>query len=161
MGERDEKLATLTTARRFAAITVKWDAGAHAESSGHIRRPAQGGAAGGAKQLEGSLRERVRCSSLVDWPVYPRRRRTMEASSRSRNSARPMAAGDRPDRGWATSRDGGSLILSDVRGPTFAIVCDASGPRGRYDVERRRQVGVSSRDAPRLSEGGFPVYEGL
>jgi hypothetical protein len=24
------------------------------------------------KQVEASLRERVRCSSLVDWPVYPR-----------------------------------------------------------------------------------------
>jgi hypothetical protein len=33
------------------------------------------------KQPEGSLRERVRYSSLVDWPVYPRLRRTMEAST--------------------------------------------------------------------------------
>ena len=24
------------------------------------------------RKFEGSLRERVRCSSLVDWPVYPR-----------------------------------------------------------------------------------------
>jgi TolB-like protein/class 3 adenylate cyclase len=30
---------------------------------------------GGVKQLEGGLRELVRCSSLVDWPVYPRLRR--------------------------------------------------------------------------------------
>jgi hypothetical protein len=30
----------------------------------------------------------------------------------------------------------GSLILPDVRGPTFAIVCDACGRRGRYNVER-------------------------
>ena len=29
------------------------------------------------KQVEGSLRERVRCSTLVDWPVYPRLRRTI------------------------------------------------------------------------------------
>jgi hypothetical protein len=36
---------------------------------------------------EGSLRQRVRCSSLVDWPVYPRLRRTMRASTRSRKWA--------------------------------------------------------------------------
>ena len=40
------------------------------------------------KQVEGSLRERVRCSSLVDWPVYPRLRRTMEAAALARNSDR-------------------------------------------------------------------------
>ena len=31
-------------------------------------------------KFEGSLRERVRCSSLVDWPVYPRLAHTMRAS---------------------------------------------------------------------------------
>jgi hypothetical protein len=31
-------------------------------------------------------RERVRCSSLVDWPVYPRLAHTMRASKRTRNS---------------------------------------------------------------------------
>ena len=40
-----------------------------------VKRTAQGGIAGGVKQ--GSLRERVRCSSLVDWPVYPRLKRSM------------------------------------------------------------------------------------
>jgi hypothetical protein len=30
----------------------------------------------------------------------------------------------------------GSLILSDVRLPTLAIVCEACGRRGRYRVER-------------------------
>ena len=30
---------------------------------------------------EARKRERVRCSSLVDWPVYPRLRRTMQAST--------------------------------------------------------------------------------
>ena len=32
-------------------------------------------------EIEASLRERVRCSSLVDWPVYPRLRGTMQGSS--------------------------------------------------------------------------------
>jgi TolB-like protein/class 3 adenylate cyclase/Flp pilus assembly protein TadD len=36
---------------------------------------------------EGSLRERVRCSPLVDWPVYPRLRGTMQASTRARNAS--------------------------------------------------------------------------
>jgi hypothetical protein len=36
-------------------------------------------------------RERVRCSSLVDWPVYPRLRGTMQGSTRSRN--KPMRQG--------------------------------------------------------------------
>ena len=36
---------------------------------------------GGARKLE-----RVRCSSLVDWPVYPRLRRIMEGSAWARNS---------------------------------------------------------------------------
>jgi hypothetical protein len=31
--------------------------------------------------LKGSLRERVRCSPLVDWPVYPRLAHTMRASN--------------------------------------------------------------------------------
>ena len=30
----------------------------------------------------------------------------------------------------------GSLILSDVRLPTLTIVCETSGRRGRYRVER-------------------------
>ena len=30
----------------------------------------------------------------------------------------------------------GSLILSDVRGPTLAIVCELCGRRGRYNVDR-------------------------
>ena len=30
----------------------------------------------------------------------------------------------------------GSMILSDVRGPTLAIVCEPCGRRGRYRVER-------------------------
>jgi alkylhydroperoxidase/carboxymuconolactone decarboxylase family protein YurZ len=30
----------------------------------------------------------------------------------------------------------GSLTLSDVRSPTLALLCEASGRRGRYNVER-------------------------
>jgi hypothetical protein len=48
------------------------------------------------KQLEGGPRERVRGSSLVDWPVYPRLRDTMQASTRSRN--KPMQGRNFPDR---------------------------------------------------------------
>jgi hypothetical protein len=33
------------------------------------------------------------------------------------------------------SRDG-SMILSDVRGPTLTLVCEPCGRRGRYNVER-------------------------
>jgi hypothetical protein len=40
--------------------------------------------------LKARKRERVRCSSLVDWPVYPRLRGTMQASTRCRN--KPMHA---------------------------------------------------------------------
>lgn len=29
----------------------------------------------------------------------------------------------------------GSMILTDVRGPTLAIVCEACGLRWRYNVE--------------------------
>jgi hypothetical protein len=36
--------------------------------------------------LEARKRARVRCSSLVDWPVYPRLRGTMQASTLARNS---------------------------------------------------------------------------
>jgi hypothetical protein len=43
--------------------------------------------------FEGNLRERERCSSLVDWPVYPRLAHTMRASNnaqcRGRVAARP------------------------------------------------------------------------
>jgi hypothetical protein len=48
-----------------------------------VRRTAQGGAAGGVKkQPEGTVRERVRCSSLVDSPVYPRYWRPTTSSGR-------------------------------------------------------------------------------
>ena len=50
------------------------------------------GASGGMKQVEGSLRERVRCSSLVDWPDYPRLKGTMQGSECARNSAARVAA---------------------------------------------------------------------
>ena len=54
----------------------------------HRRGPAQGGAAGGGEEDElKRLRERVRCSSLVDWPVYPRLAHTMQASKGGRNAS--------------------------------------------------------------------------
>ena len=41
---------------------------------------------------EARKRERVRCSSLVDWPVYPRLRRTMQTSTGARNTGPLVAA---------------------------------------------------------------------
>ena len=41
---------------------------------------------------EARKRERVRCSSLVDWPVYPRLKGTMQGSVWARNSAAHVAA---------------------------------------------------------------------
>jgi hypothetical protein len=43
-------------------------------------------------RMKARKRERVRCSSLIDWPVYPRLKRTMRASSSSRNLARAEQA---------------------------------------------------------------------
>jgi hypothetical protein len=49
--------------------------------------------------VKGSLRERVRCSSHVDWPVYPRLRGTMQGSER------PKLSRNRPMRQWRSSKD--------------------------------------------------------
>jgi hypothetical protein len=38
--------------------------------------------------LEDAMADRLRYSSLVDWPVYPRLSRTMQGSERPRNSGR-------------------------------------------------------------------------
>ena len=38
--------------------------------------------------------------------------------------------------GWLTNARDGSLTLSDVRGPTLAIVCEPCDRRGRYSVDR-------------------------
>jgi hypothetical protein len=43
----------------------------------------------------------------------------------------------------------GSLILSDVRGPTLVLACDACGRRGRYRVERL----LSERGDAKLTDG--------
>jgi hypothetical protein len=76
---------------------------------------AQGGAAGGVK--EGSLRERVRCPSLVDWPVYPRLRGTMQGSERARNSVQPIPQCGPPEL-WASRDPGGAAFLRHIqRGP--------------------------------------------
>ena len=68
---------------------------------------------------ESSGRERVRCSSLVDWPVYPRLRHIVQGSERARNAGRgwrgrpgptyfaaPKRAGNRRDVGRADSKTG-------------------------------------------------------
>jgi hypothetical protein len=48
-----------------------------------------------ARTLRGDTRkrERVRCSPLVDWPVYPRLGNTMRGSEWARNSGRRSAPG--------------------------------------------------------------------
>ena len=69
-----------------------------------VRRPAQGEDAGGVN--EGSGRERVRCSSLVDWPVYPRLRalcrgrsvRAIRADVLVHHGLTPRLSPDRPAR---------------------------------------------------------------
>jgi hypothetical protein len=43
----------------------------------------------------------------------------------------------------------GSLILSNIRGPTLALVCEPCGRRGRYNVERLMAV---AREADRSPE---------
>jgi hypothetical protein len=46
----------------------------------------------------------------------------------------------------------GSLILSDIRSPTLALVCEACGRRGRYTVERlmAERGDTKLTDGPRL-----------
>ena len=71
---------------RHRATTRRIWLGSNPFSTAYARR--------GCRRNEASLkalRERVRCSSLVDWPVYPRLRRTMQASTNSRN--KPMLQG--------------------------------------------------------------------
>ena len=58
--------------------------------------PRRGGCQRNEAGFEASLRERVRCSSLVDWPVYPRFGRTRLTSARTRNAGRRSAPGGSP-----------------------------------------------------------------
>ena len=68
----------------------------------------------------------------------------------------------------------GSMILSDVRGPTLTIVCEPCGRRGRYKVERLMtehgdakltELLVTLADCPKRSVSVHDrceaVYEGL
>jgi hypothetical protein len=77
----------MTATSRLAAITVKW----MKEHTPRTFRPSpKVRARWGLRRSEagGGLREQVRCSSLIDWPVYPGLRPTRRPSSRSRNRAR-------------------------------------------------------------------------
>ena len=66
--------------------------------------------------FEARKRERVRCSSLVDWPVYPRLRDTMQTSTRSRNSGRRRAPqGIVVNGGYAFSRTNAGQGLNGRR----------------------------------------------
>jgi hypothetical protein len=52
---------------------------------------------------EARKREPVRCSSLVDWPVYPRLRRTMRASTPARNPTKACYTNYTVDIKWKFS----------------------------------------------------------
>jgi hypothetical protein len=91
--------------------------------------------------LEGSLRERVRWSSLVDWPVYPRLRRTMRASSCSSNA-------DRRNPPNAASPSRSARNHAPLATPVERRACDipsAARIRGPGEGEERcLRVGVST-----------------
>jgi hypothetical protein len=67
--------------------------GHHVSSSPRLK---QRGTPPRTLRLKARRRERVRCSSLVDCPVYPRLRDTMQASTRSCN--KPMPGRNFPER---------------------------------------------------------------
>ena len=85
----DEAKAALAEARRRdPELTVKWMIDHTPESSGRCSTAsARRGCRRNEASLKAALRERVRCSSLVDWPVYPRLRRTMLTTPPKRNPA--------------------------------------------------------------------------
>ena len=87
------------------------------------------------KQLESSLWERVPCSLLVDWPVYPRLRRTM----------RDLVV--LPQSGATTRRAG--LTQMGMRGLT--VVCRRWGAPDGGSSEQFRPSSLGNR-APSASE---------
>ena len=78
----DKAKAALAEARhRNPAITVKWMMEHTQNLPAVLDGLRKAGCQRNEASLKGSLRERVRCSSLVDWPVYPRLAHTMRASN--------------------------------------------------------------------------------
>jgi hypothetical protein len=79
------------------------------------------------RKHEGSLQERVRCSSLVDWPVYPRLAYTTRASNHAQCLAR------RNGSQYAYAGQGGYPVCrtSTVRGETPDGHDGWSGNEGR------------------------------
>jgi TolB-like protein len=75
----------------------------------YLRGPAQSRDAGGVS--EGSLQERVRCWSLVDWPVYPRLSRIMRDSPRSCNLAAMTLRAGKPDFSNSPAAGGGRAAI--------------------------------------------------
>ena len=64
--------------------------------------------------MKARKRERVRCSSLVDWPVYPRLRRTMLTTTPKRNPASKSTRSDAVlDRLGAMRRRGEGIVTSN------------------------------------------------
>jgi hypothetical protein len=75
-------------------------------------------------------RERVRCSSHADWPVYPRLRRTMQGSERARNSGRrgpPTRPPPRHARNHSLLADPAERISSNTPAPPHSVRNRASG----------------------------------
>jgi hypothetical protein len=72
--------------------------------------------------LKARKRERVRCSSLVGWPVYPRLRRTMQASMDARNAG--LTRAESAERTPVCGR------LRGPRSPVLAFFCLTLGRPG-------------------------------
>jgi hypothetical protein len=110
---------------------------------------------GGVTQPEGSLRKRMRCSWLVDWPVYPRLRRTMGASTRWCNDRRSTI-----HTALTTHRPAGApSILS--RRPKVTTARRSSPPRqSRRRAARARptrSIGHASQHRPATSHTSRPI----
>ena len=81
-GKMEEATSALAEARRLnPQLTLKWEQTHSVNIPPLLEGLRKAGCRRNESRFEGSLRERVRCSSLVDWPVYPRWRRTVQGSN--------------------------------------------------------------------------------
>src|SRR5271166_3577686 len=101
-------------------------------------------------RLEARKRERVRCSSLVDWPVYPRLRGTMQKPTGGRNAGRRGAP--------ANGHCGGSGrrwrgFLRASTGPWLA--------RRRRPIVVRRDIPGPYRDRVIVRWQGYDIARGV
>jgi hypothetical protein len=99
---------------------------------------------------EARKRKRVRCSSLVDWPVYPRLRRTMQGSGWVRNAGRRG-----PQRGFAPASRPDHALLADGRARFFQHPRAAPPVRSLRRQKARPSEGYSGR-APQRARADQP-----